>query len=265
VDTVAVVGQFHYFRGIYKGYGHSPYLIVGHHAVSHMKHLLILISALISLNCFSQQREPEDAYELSIPRTLEKCFPVLDRTLSDAELQVVRDFPEDSIYYHDEFKSGCDFFHAWKLYNGSRLTKYFNKLGLTGSHKIYETILISYHRHLNNEPINLDEQIAKYQAIQKADHEAYVERIQLDSINGNYIPKNLEDCFQTLNRVLKQEDIESIRKLESRSETIKFHHGLGTWMRNNWGLWGGSRIQKYMLDKDWLNEENDGWMEFEEK
>lgn len=31
VDTVAGVGQFHYFRGVYIGYGHSPYLIVGTH------------------------------------------------------------------------------------------------------------------------------------------------------------------------------------------------------------------------------------------
>jgi hypothetical protein len=28
VDTVAGVGQFHYFYALYKGYGHSPYLIV---------------------------------------------------------------------------------------------------------------------------------------------------------------------------------------------------------------------------------------------
>ncbi|MBL3659008.1 YdbT family protein [Fulvivirga sediminis] len=31
MDTVAGVGQFHYFRGVSKGYGHSPYLIVDSH------------------------------------------------------------------------------------------------------------------------------------------------------------------------------------------------------------------------------------------
>ena len=54
------------------------------------------------------------------------------------------------------------------------------------------------------------------------------------------------------------------------------------WLRNNWGLWGGSRLQKYMLERkiqhpdsmsaiilefyyDWLNEQNDEWIKFETK
>lgn len=112
--------------------------------------------------------------------------------------------------------------------------------------------------------------------------EAYKKRIVADSINRIYIPKNLEECFAELNRILKPKDIEAIKNLKDRNGTILYHHGFGTWLRNNWGLWGGSRLQQYLLKKgisypdsmsstiliyyyDWLNGQNDKWKEFETK
>ena len=74
-------------------------------------------------------------------------------------------------------------------------------------------------------------------------------------------------------------DKDEIKNLKNKKETIKYHHTLGMWVRNNWGLWGGSRLQKYFLDKkvnhpdgmsglilefyyDWLNNINDDWQEW---
>ena len=112
--------------------------------------------------------------------------------------------------------------------------------------------------------------------------EAYKKRVMADSINEFYIPKNLEECFIELNKLLKPEVAEAVKSLKDRDETIRFHHGLGTWLRNNWGLWGGSRLQQYLLKKginhpdgmsasilkfyyDWLNEQHDEWRAFEAK
>lgn len=114
------------------------------------------------------------------------------------------------------------------------------------------------------------------------EREAYKKRIVADSINGLYIPKNLEECFLELNRLLKPKDIAAIKNLKNRYQTILYHHGLGTWLRNNWGLWGGSRLQQYLIKKglgepdsmsatileyyyDWLHGQNDKWKEFEAK
>jgi len=246
--------------------------------------LLLLPLIIISLNSgiLLGQNEKKSVHDMRIPKNLEQCFKKLEKTLSNEELEVIKTFQEDSIYHHEEFKYGTDFFHAWKLYDGSRLTRYFNKKGLKGSHEIYNTILISYHRYLNNKPIDLEGQIAKYQAKQKKQYEAYLAKTKKDSINGIYIPINLEDCFQTLNKVLKEEDINTIKNLESREEVIQYHHGFGRWLRNNWGLWGGSRIQKYLIEKglkhpddmshtilefyyDWLNGNNEEWQKFEKK
>jgi len=116
------------------------------------------------------------------------------------------------------------------------------------------------------------------EAIKKAQEE----RMIADSINGLYIPKNMEDCFITLDSLLSKQDRNFIKNLESRDETIEFHLGLGMWLRNNWGLWGGSRLQTYFLNKkiehpddmssiileyyyDWLNGKHEGWKKFHEK
>jgi hypothetical protein len=78
---------------------------------------------------------------------------------------------------------------------------------------------------------------------------AFQARMTLDTIEGVYIPKNLEDCFIQLDKILKTVDKEDIKKLESRSNMISYHMGLGLWMRNNWGLWGGSRLLKYFKER----------------
>ena len=247
-----------------------------------MKTHFYLIFFLLLSTTIKAQKEEKSAYDFPIPKTIEKCFELLNKTMSDNEIQLIKVLQEDSIYYHKEFQYGTDFFHAWKIYDGSRLTKYFNKKGLYGSHEIYNTILVSYHRYLNSKEIKLDEQINKYKLIQEEEKKDYLQKLQNDTINGVYIPKNLEDCFIQLDKLLSDEDKQTIKQLQSKEETIQFHHGLGMWLRNNWGLWGGSRLQQYMLDRkinhpddmsatilmfyyDWLNGKNDEWKKFEEK
>jgi hypothetical protein len=244
-----------------------------------MKLLLTTTILILHLLTFGQTKSKTDVYDLPIPKTLEECFKLLDKTLPDDEIHLVKTLQEDSIYFNTAFQYRADFFHAWKISNGSRLTEYFNKKGLKGSFEIYEAILISYHRYLNNDSIKLDEQIKKYQVKQQKDYEYYISKTEKDSLNGIYIPKGLQDCFIQLDKILPEKDRTEIKNLKNRDETIEYHHGLGMWLRNNWGLWGGSRLQKYFLDKkvnhpdnmsslilefyfDWLNNKNEGWQKW---
>lgn len=59
-----------------------------------------------------------------------------------------------------------------------------------------------------------------------------------------YIPANLEDCFKELKKMLSPELIEEMKN-GKEEDMAQYHHGLGTWIRNNWGLWGNSRLKKY--------------------
>lgn len=64
-----------------------------------------------------------------------------------------------------------------------------------------------------------------------------------------YIPKNLEECFEELiNNILFDEDYCAI-KSEEEEDLCLYHHSLGRYLRNEWGLWHGSRLAKWFNDK----------------
>ena len=63
-----------------------------------------------------------------------------------------------------------------------------------------------------------------------------------------YVPKDLNDCFFELERLLPNSEIGKIKN-STESEMIKYHLGLGMWIRNNWGLWRGSQLSKWFNEK----------------
>ena len=62
------------------------------------------------------------------------------------------------------------------------------------------------------------------------------------------IPENLDECFVELAKVISLEEIEVIR-ICTEDELSVYHHGLGRWLRNNWGLWAGSNLRDWFNDK----------------
>ena len=59
-----------------------------------------------------------------------------------------------------------------------------------------------------------------------------------------YIPKDLNDCFVELEKMLSPELLKEM-KSGKEEHMIIYHMSLGIWMRNNWGFWGGSRLSRY--------------------
>lgn len=53
------------------------------------------------------------------------------------------------------------------------------------------------------------------------------------------IPSNLNECFSALDEMFKESEEDKAWFLsQSEDEAVgAFHHGLGRWIRNNWGLW----------------------------
>lgn len=72
---------------------------------------------------------------------------------------------------------------------------------------------------------------------------------QTDSLETVYIPVDLPDCMRQLDSILTPENKELIKSLDEKDFTAKTHFGLGMWMRNNWGLWTGSRLAKYFSEQ----------------
>jgi hypothetical protein len=62
--------------------------------------------------------------------------------------------------------------------------------------------------------------------------------------NKVYVPKDLEEAFKELKKMLHPDLIKEIK--EGKEEDMVSHHmGLGRWLRNNWALWGGGRLAKH--------------------
>lgn len=59
------------------------------------------------------------------------------------------------------------------------------------------------------------------------------------------IPTNLEECFSELRRIFPPKELEEFRTMSEEDMVIKYHFSTGLWIRNNWGLWTGSRLARY--------------------
>jgi len=63
----------------------------------------------------------------------------------------------------------------------------------------------------------------------------------------DYIPANLDDSLVQLYCLLEPETIQKMAN-GSEDEMVRYHHGLGTGLRNSWGLWTKSRLYVYFYD-----------------
>ena len=59
------------------------------------------------------------------------------------------------------------------------------------------------------------------------------------------VPSTVEEAVSTLGRILSDEDREYL--LENGA--ISMHDSLGRWIRNEWGLWTGSKLKDELIDK----------------
>ena len=74
----------------------------------------------------------------------------------------------------------------------------------------------------------------------------YQERIKKDKLNGVYIPKNLDDAFLQLDKLISPESREKFRAIPEDSVVYIMHNRLGQWIILNWGFYGGSRLSHYL-------------------
>jgi len=70
-----------------------------------------------------------------------------------------------------------------------------------------------------------------------------------NSLHKYYIPKDLDDCFVELKKMLPPDILDDFKNTTLVDMDVKYHLGLGMWLRNNWGLWKGSRLAYYFKQK----------------
>lgn len=85
--------------------------------------------------------------------------------------------------------------------------------------------------------------------IEESDLESGNDYSFYEYIEGNYIPKDLNECLDQLNLLFNKKDKEEIKAKTEKDFTASSHFGPGLWIRNNWGLWKGSRLYYFFKSK----------------
>ncbi len=83
---------------------------------------------------------------------------------------------------------------------------------------------------------------------QKQDEEralARQRRMTQDSIDGVYIPQNMQECFTELDKLLPVITKKEFAESAGQGGIMGYHLSLGMGIRNRFGLWGGSRLLAY--------------------
>lgn len=184
-----------------------------------------------------------------IPKNMIECNQQLDKTLTKTAKEQLRQINEE--YLARVY--GIFIINEWFDNDTTILAKYFEEFSITDWEERDLLILKSYHRQLNNKPFDIISECAK---LIESKNSARLMReaqnkidIVSDSINGIFIPYDIFSCFIQLDKILNDTIKNDIKRKNSEIELAEYHMGLGRWMRNSWGLWSGSRLQQYFLNK----------------
>jgi hypothetical protein len=216
-----------------------------------LKRLLAANSLLVLVGCAVQSASISE-HGFYIPQNLTEANQQLDKVLTPKARTKFSGLQDSSVRYVH-----LDIFREWNQ-DSSRLTQYLNRYvqpqyqewPYDDWHARDHLLSLSYLRYLQQRPFDVAVEAQRFYA--QADSAArlaeHIRQVHLvaDSIDGVYIPRNLDESFTQLDRLLPDTIKQYLRHPDPCYGLGDFHMGLGLWMRNNWQLWGGSRLQQYL-------------------
>ncbi|NBC24176.1 MAG: hypothetical protein GVX78_00995 [Bacteroidetes bacterium] len=93
-------------------------------------------------------------FDTYIPSDIEEAYAEIEGLTPPATLRRFATYPEDSIRGRLQLTLGKWLAKNWQLHEGSRLSHYLKKRGLTHPEDMVEFIILGFHRHLNDEPLD---------------------------------------------------------------------------------------------------------------
>ena len=149
---------------------------------SSLKLSIVLIFVLFMLNqAFAQlggppssRAEYEKAYEKRIrqehlngtyiPKNLTDVFYQLNKLSEDEDLKKFKSATEAEVEVKLFPSLGRWIIHNWGFYGGSRLSHYLRSVGLTHPEDMAKFLMVTYHRSLNDKPLDVKELVTNYKA-----------------------------------------------------------------------------------------------------
>ena len=97
-----------------------------------------------------------------IPRNLTDVFVQLNKLAEEQDLQKFKSASEAEVETKLFPSLGRWIIHNWGFYGGSRLSHYLRSVGLTHPEDMARFLMVTYHRSLNDKPMNVKELVLKY-------------------------------------------------------------------------------------------------------
>ncbi len=189
---------------------------------------------------------------LKTPKNIVDAVSFLETDCSDSLKTIIKNTADEKLInicypWNGDYKT---IFHWTERGNKkSKIKKYFIKNGIADNKHQQTVILIAFKKHLSGQAINENEIFEPFRKTEKIWNFEDKVRFTTDSIRGQYIPKDIEDCFKQIDKFWSDSTKIKIKQLTEEKFSSNAHLSFGMWMRNNWQLWGGSRLSKYFNDK----------------
>lgn len=137
----------------------------------------MLVVGLLSFNGVAQEfggteAEMDSIYEkrvlleeidgVYIPIDLDDAFVELERLSSPADIEKFKSATEETVRDKLHFGLGRWMMYNWGFYMGSRLSLSLKELGLEHPDDMAKFLLVSWHRHLNEKPLDVEAQVDYY-------------------------------------------------------------------------------------------------------
>ncbi|WP_282016573.1 DUF6794 domain-containing protein [Marinifilum flexuosum] len=205
--------------------------------------IFILVLILGQLSYGQKRKTPKDIKE-AITRLQTDCSDSLKNIIVETK---------DSYLFQLCYPWKGDYrtIYDWTSSKNKRsvLRKYLINRGISNNKHQQSIILIAFKKSLIGVNVNEIEIIEPFKKIENNWANEDLVRYTTDTIRGVYIPKDLEDCFRRINEFWADSTKTEIKSWTEDEFTGRTHIGFGRWMRNNWQLWGGSRLSKYFNEK----------------
>jgi len=196
------------------------------------------------------------------PKSIDHALEILNENCSDSLKSKIRiteseELPNLFYPWNGENKTLMDFTsHEKKL----RYQKYYEKLGIHYRQNIELITLTAFKRQLNGLPINHDSLVSHYKRIDQKWKYEDDNRFTIDSIRGVYIPKDIPECFKQIDSFWDDSTRTEVKTWSEDDFAARTHLGFGMWIRNNWQLWGGSRLSQSFHDKGIHHPDSMSWI-----
>jgi hypothetical protein len=214
-----------------------------------MRFSITIIFLIFSFIVFGQ--------ETKSPKNINQAIRSLNKNLTTEIKVKLTKISSDSLlifYKNSESKFDLmdDWFFKWTQMSttvDASLGKFYKKKGLEIPYDMIEVVLRTYQNKLKGNKAKHDEILKTFLLRQQKNNKENEIRYVTDSLSGFYIPKNLDDAINSLNKIYSDSVKLKITKLtEEDYVSGNYRFGIGLWMRNNWQLWGGSRLSKFFRD-----------------